>query len=117
MRSNASAPSVAAAFATRCGGMLCDGGPASVSQARNAGASGSAAGRPALGVRTWSDVLFPYDPAIPVEQRVTASDVRDRDDLRATAISETYACDGDGVISVRVSRPDGQSRSFEIFRA
>jgi len=74
-------------------------------------------GRPALGVRPWSDVLFPYDPAIPVEQRVTASDVRDRDDLRATAISETYACDGDGVISVRVTRPDGQSRSFEIFRA
>jgi hypothetical protein len=74
-------------------------------------------GRPALGVRTWSDVLFPYDPAIPVDQRVTPSDVRDRDDLLGTAVSETYACDGDGVISVRVSRPDGQSRSFEIFRS
>ena len=74
-------------------------------------------GRPALGVRPWSDVLFPYDPAIPVDQRVTPSDVRDRDDLLGTAVSETYACDGDGVISVRVSRPDGQSRSFEIFRS
>ncbi len=74
-------------------------------------------GRPALGVRPWSDVLFPYDPAIPVDQRVTPADVRDREDLLGSAVSETYACDGDGVISVRVSRPDGQSRSFEIFRS
>jgi molecular chaperone DnaK (HSP70) len=74
------------------------------------------AGRPALGVRAWSDVLFPYDPAIPVDQRVTPSDVRDREDLLGAAVSETYECDGDGVISVRVTRPDGQSRSFEIFR-
>jgi hypothetical protein len=73
-------------------------------------------GSPALGVRTWSDVLFPYDPAIPVGEPVTPADVRSRDDLGGTAIRETYACDGDGVISVRFSRPDGQSRAFEIFR-
>jgi Phytanoyl-CoA dioxygenase (PhyH) len=52
---------------------------------------------PALGVRTWSDVLFPYDPAIPVGEPVTPADVRNRDDLGGTAIRETYACDGDGV--------------------
>jgi molecular chaperone DnaK len=74
-------------------------------------------GRPALGVRPWSDVLFPYDPAIPVDERVTPGDVRDRDDLAGTAVCETYACDGDGVISVRFNRPDGQTRSFEIFRS
>lgn len=73
-------------------------------------------GIPALGVRAWSDVLFPYDPAIPVGERITASDVCSRDDLAATAVRETYACDGDGVISVRFSRPDGQTRAFEIFR-
>ena len=75
------------------------------------------AGCPALGVRPWSDVLFPYDPAIPVDERVTPGDVRDRDDLAGTAVCETYACDGDGVISVRFNRPDGQTRSFEIFRS
>ncbi len=74
------------------------------------------AGRPALGVRTWSDVLFPYDPAIAVEQRVTPADIRHRDDLAGTPVSETYACDADGVISVRLSRPDGQTRAFEIYR-
>jgi molecular chaperone DnaK (HSP70) len=73
-------------------------------------------GTPALGVRAWSDVLFPYDPAIPVGERVTPADVRRRDDLAGTAVREIYACDGDGVISVRLSRQDGQSRAFEIFR-
>jgi molecular chaperone DnaK (HSP70) len=73
-------------------------------------------GIPALGVRAWSDVLFPYDPAISVGQPITAADVRSRDDLAGTAVRETYVCDGDGVISVRLSRPDGQSRAFEIFR-
>lgn len=32
-------------------------------------------GRPALEVRPWSDLLFPYDPAIPVDERVTPGDV------------------------------------------
>jgi molecular chaperone DnaK len=73
------------------------------------------AGRPALGVRPWSDVLFPYDPSIPVDVRVTPGDVRRRDDAGG-AVSEVYACDGDGVITVRFTRPDGQTRSFEIFR-
>jgi molecular chaperone DnaK (HSP70) len=75
-----------------------------------------ASGQPALGVRPWSDVLFPYDPAIPVDERVTPGDVRRRDDLGGVAVRETYACDGDGVISVRFTRPDGRTRSFEIFR-
>lgn len=74
------------------------------------------AGRPWLGVRPWSDVLFPYDPAIPVNERVTPGDVQRRDDLAGSPVYESYACDGDGVITVRFSRPDGQTRSFEIFR-
>jgi molecular chaperone DnaK len=73
------------------------------------------AGRPALGVRPWSDVLFPYDPSIPVDVRVTPGDVRRRDHPGGP-VSELYACDGDGVITVRFTRPDGQTRSFEIFR-
>ena len=39
------APSAAAAFATRCAGTLCVGGPSVLSPTRNTGASGSPAGR------------------------------------------------------------------------
>lgn len=74
-------------------------------------------GLPAIGVRAWSDVLFPYDPAIPFERRVARDEIRHRDDLAGITVCETYACDSDGVISVRLSRRgDGESRSYEIFR-
>jgi hypothetical protein len=45
MRRKLSASIRAAALATRCGGMLWDGGPASPSQTRKVPLSGSAAGR------------------------------------------------------------------------
>jgi molecular chaperone DnaK (HSP70) len=74
-------------------------------------------GRPGTGARTWSDVLFPYDPAIPIECALTPSAIHARDDLAETTVSETYACDSDGVITVRVTREtDGASRCYEIFR-
>lgn len=75
-----------------------------------------AAGRPAAGVRSWSDVLFPYDPGIPIECRLTPAEIGGRDDLGDQRIRETYSCDSDGVITVRVTRSDGQSRCYEIFR-
>jgi molecular chaperone DnaK (HSP70) len=74
-------------------------------------------GRPALGVRAWSDVLFPYDPNIPVHQRLTPADIVRRDDLAGQRICEVYSCDSDGVIAVRLSRgTDGQTRVYEIFK-
>ncbi len=74
-------------------------------------------GRPAAGVRAWSDVLFPYDPGIPVERRLTSTEIGRRDDLAAHGICETYSCDSDGIITVCLSRrSDGQTRSYEIFR-
>jgi molecular chaperone DnaK len=74
-------------------------------------------GRPAVGVRAWSDVLFPYDPAIPVDRPVRPAQVRPRDDLADHLVCETYSCDSDGVITARLSRrKDGQSRCYEIFR-
>ncbi|HVO22737.1 MAG TPA: Hsp70 family protein [Candidatus Margulisiibacteriota bacterium] len=74
-------------------------------------------GQPALGVRAWSDVLFPYDPNIPVEQRLTLADIVQRGDLADQRICEVYSCDSDGVITVRMSRrADGQARVYEIFR-
>jgi molecular chaperone DnaK (HSP70) len=74
-------------------------------------------GRPTAGVRAWSDVLFPYDPTIPIDRKVAPADIGDRKDLADDRICETYTCDSDGVITVRVDRSrDGQSRLYEIFR-
>jgi molecular chaperone DnaK (HSP70) len=74
-------------------------------------------GRPAAGARAWSDVLFPYDPAIPAERNLADFEIASRDDLANEHVLETYACDSDGVITVRVMREsDGASRSYEIFR-
>lgn len=76
-----------------------------------------AQGRPAAGVRAWSDVLFPYDPAIPIERRMTPAAIGGRDDLAGRSVRETYACNSDGVITVRLTRDsDGASRCYEIFR-
>ncbi|MCK6556754.1 Hsp70 family protein [Candidatus Binatia bacterium] len=74
-------------------------------------------GTPVLGVRHWSDVFFPYDPSIPVERAVSAADISPCDDLAREAVAETYSCDSDGVISVRLRRAsDGKTRTYEIFR-
>jgi molecular chaperone DnaK (HSP70) len=75
------------------------------------------AGRPAVGVRAWSDVLFPYDLSIPIERRLTAAEITQRADLADAAVCEFYSCDSDGVITVHLSRRDGQVRSYEIFQA
>jgi len=75
-------------------------------------------GHPALGVRAWSDILFPYDPSIPVEHRLACADIVHRDDLAEQRVSEVYSCDSDGVITVRMRRrTDGQERVYEIFKS
>jgi molecular chaperone DnaK (HSP70) len=75
------------------------------------------AGRPAEGVRPWSDVLFPYDPAIPALQRLEPAMVREREDLAGQEVCETYTCDSDGVITVSIRRlSDEHRRTYEVFR-
>ena len=75
-----------------------------------------AEGKPAEGLRAWSEVLFPYDPALALNQPLEVGQVSSRDDLAFDAV-ETYTCDSDGIITVQISRGDGQSRTFEVFRA
>ena len=75
-----------------------------------------AEGRPTDGLRAWSEILFPYDTALAVNGDLGAHEVRPRDDLATDAL-ETYTCDSDGIISVQISRGDGASRTFEVFRA
>ena len=74
-------------------------------------------GQPAIGVRAWSDVLFPYDPTIPIGRQLSPADIACRDDLADHDVCETYSCDSDGVITVHLTRQgDGQTRAYEIFR-
>jgi molecular chaperone DnaK (HSP70) len=76
------------------------------------------AGLPSAGVREWSEILFPYDPAIAMRERLTPDRVKPRDDLDWTEAVERYACDSSGIITVRLARTgDGQSRTFEVNKA
>lgn len=75
------------------------------------------AGWPSDGVRFWSDVLFPYDPIIPVGSQLQRNQIVARKDLSNTKIREEYFCDADGVLTTSITRCcDGQSCTYEIFR-
>ncbi len=73
-------------------------------------------GLPAEGVRTWSDILFPYDPAqsLTTEPGSTAIEATDR--FSGEPVCEVYRCDNDGVITVELRRPACRdARCYEIF--
>jgi molecular chaperone DnaK (HSP70) len=74
-------------------------------------------GLPSEGVRHWSDTLFPYDPSIPTRRRLDPDQIRERHDLQDKWVRETYACDADGVITVRIRRHcDGHTQAYEVFK-
>ncbi|MBU0754100.1 MAG: Hsp70 family protein [Planctomycetes bacterium] len=74
-------------------------------------------GNPMGGVRYWSDALFPYDPHISVDQRLSPGQIEERYDLEHTRVCETYSCDSDGVITVHFEREaDRMGRTFEVFK-
>lgn len=72
-------------------------------------------GKPDAGLRPWSEILFPYDHALPLNAGLHPDWIVQRNDL-AGEVVETYTCDSDGIISVRIQRADGQSRTFEVSR-
>lgn len=73
-------------------------------------------GKPAAGLRPWSEILFPYDCGLAVNDALHPDRIIPRDDLATIAV-ETYSCDSDGIITVQIRRSDGQSRTFEVFRS
>jgi molecular chaperone DnaK (HSP70) len=76
-----------------------------------------ATGRPAQGLRPWSELFFPYDPALPMGDPCQTRLIVPREDLAYDRIRETYQCDSDGIITVRIRRlRDDQSLTAEIFR-
>jgi molecular chaperone DnaK (HSP70) len=74
-------------------------------------------GLPDGDVRSWSDILFPYDPAMPLTASLSPAEVRATDRFSSEAVCEVYRCDSDGVITVELRRPSRfEARTFEIFR-
>jgi len=73
-------------------------------------------GKPEAGLRTWSEILFPYDYSLAINEVLTTKHITPTNDLAGEAV-ETYTCDSDGIITVQIKRADGQSRTFEVFRA
>ncbi len=72
---------------------------------------------PDEGIRVWSDILFPYDPAVPLSAAVSNDAITATDAFSANAVCEIYRCDSDGVITVELRRPAcGDIRCFEVFR-
>lgn len=75
-----------------------------------------AAGKPEAGLRNWSEVLFPYDSGLSFHDPLTHDQIMTSNNLTGPVV-ETYTCDSDGIITVRIQRADGQSRTFEVFRS
>jgi molecular chaperone DnaK (HSP70) len=73
-------------------------------------------GKPEAGLRTWSEILFPYDTTLAINEMLTPIQIFHKNDLAGEAL-ETYTCDSDGIITVQIKRADGQSRTFEVFRS
>jgi len=74
-------------------------------------------GLPAAGVRTWSDIRFPYDPLIPLAMPTTDTEIVDTDRYANEPVCEVYRCDCDGVITVELQRPACKdARTYEVGR-
>lgn len=74
-------------------------------------------GMPAEGIRTWSDILFPYNPSMALSASLSPTDVVATDSFSDEPVCEIYRCDHDGVISVELRRPScHDSRCYEIYR-
>jgi hypothetical protein len=74
-------------------------------------------GMPSNDVRAWSEILFPYDPAIPLRATLDPTEIVETDRFAHEAVCEVYRCDADGVITVELRRPQwNDARTYEIFK-
>jgi len=75
-------------------------------------------GLPSDGQRLWSDILFPYDPALPKStSSLTKQDVKVSDRFSDLSVCEIYRCDADGVITVELQNPArNESNCYELYK-
>ena len=75
------------------------------------------AGQPVQDLVPWTDVYFPYDPALADRDDLTDAHNERRTDLRTNTIAETYTYGSDGTISVRIqNETHGYARTYELGR-
>ncbi len=74
-------------------------------------------GMPRAGTRAWSDIIFPYDPALSLSSPLGDLRIVPTDRFSRDAVCEVYRCDSDGVITVELQRPTCQDRrTHEVYR-
>ena len=72
-------------------------------------------GLPTGNVSLWSEIFFPFDPALRDETGLGAESVRPAPHLARQVIEETYTCDLAGEIRVEIAnRTAGYSRSYSL---
>lgn len=72
-------------------------------------------GQPVQDLVPWTDVYFPYDPALAEEEQLAPSATTRRPDLMSNVISETYTYAPDGTISVLIENVSrGYARTFSL---
>ena len=73
------------------------------------------AGEPQGDITMWRDILFPYDPALQGQKRLSRVVVGERPDLLQQEIIEIYSYDGKGMIHAEVeNRTGGYRRIFKL---
>ncbi|MBL0217147.1 MAG: Hsp70 family protein [Myxococcales bacterium] len=74
-----------------------------------------AAGQPIQDLVPWTDVYFPYDPALADRSELADLPATRRPDLMTNEIAETYTYAADGTISVRIENVSGgYARTFAL---
>jgi len=74
-----------------------------------------AAGQPIQDLVPWTDVYFPYDPALADRAELASLPSTRAPELMANEIAETYTYAADGTISVRIDNVSGgYGRTFEL---
>lgn len=74
-----------------------------------------AAGQPIQDLVPWTDIYFPYDPALADRAELASAPNERRDDLRGLEIAETYTYATDGTISVCIENLSrGYARTFAL---
>jgi hypothetical protein len=74
-----------------------------------------ASGQPIQDLVPWSDVYFPYDPALADRKELATVPNARRPDLMVNEIAETYTYGSDGRITVVIeNRSRGYARTFSL---
>jgi len=74
-------------------------------------------GQPLGDITLWDDILFPFDPRLKDRHDLSPAEVRYSAGAASQEIVETYACDANGTVTVRIQNlSSGYERSYRLAR-